>query len=92
MKNRNKIIATKIMGLPDSWICPYPDYTNANNDYKVMQKVRETWNSSDVQLFLGCLFQLYNDRTKEPTLLFLQYKAGDYSDAALKVLEFTNKL
>lgn len=92
MKNRNKIIATKIMGLPDSWLCSYADYTNPIHDYMVLQKVRDTWSDGDIQLFIGCLFQFYSDRTKDPALLFLQYCSGDYSNAALRVLEFTNKL
>lgn len=55
-----------------------------NRDYEMLEDVRTMWPNYKVQLFLGCLFEIWSIRTKEPSLLFLQYIPGDYITAAEK--------
>jgi len=60
-------------------------------DNQILNNVRTTWSGRKLQLFVGCLFGMYNSRTKAPELLFLQYQPGDYEKAANEAERLSNE-
>jgi len=43
------------------------------------------WTKEQILLFTGALMQIWCERTSDPTLLFLQYVAGDYAKAIERI-------
>lgn len=85
MRELDKQVAIQIMGLPNPTLTLFYT-TRADADYCVLHKIRNDWDATKRQMFLGVLYQLFNERTKDPALLFMQYQPGDYSLAALETL------
>lgn len=72
-------------GFAEHW--PIPHYTsNPAADYEVLRRVRETWLHNEQYLFANALAELYRPR-KEGNHPILRYIPGDYSRAALAVME-----
>ena len=88
------LVAEKVMGwtqVGDVWGVPFRDgyyqhkanwnwspTIRADDDYEVLQHVRENWLPSQIKLF-------------QEYLLLVLYEPGDYGRAALKVLEYDVK-
>lgn len=60
---------------------------NAADDYRVLLKVRETWQRGDKTLFAAHLTELWRTRCKVGENIVEQYVPGDYSRAAIAVLK-----
>lgn len=71
-------------GLGDPW----PNYTtDAADDYAVLERVRETWGHSARFLFGLKLLAIWRKRGGPMSEPILRYEPGDYSRAALAVLD-----
>lgn len=63
--------------------------TDANHDYSVLVRVRETWSGSDLKKFAQSLRDIFSDRASDrdfPAIWNCLYEPGDYSAAAYAVL------
>lgn len=60
--------------------------TDPSDDYEVLRHVRETWDTDAQYRFAHALAELYRPR-KEGNHPILRYMPGDYSRAALAVME-----
>ena len=64
--------------------------TDANHDYRVLKHIRENWPPSERYEFVQMLQQIVSEnkgRALHHLFVFLYYEPGDYSRAALKVLD-----
>lgn len=68
--------------------CGWSPTTCAAEDYEVLEHVRETWGHSQRYVFGIELVGLWRKRTVESKdALVMRYRPGDYSRAALAVLD-----
>ena len=92
MSDIDRQVAKKVMGQSDLWM-DFHDWsptTNASHDYEVLVKVREDWGIEKRQAFSESLEYtfIYSPLRRELECgYFVMYQIGDYSRAALKVLE-----
>lgn len=66
--------------------CGWSPITDPAADYAVLRHVRETWDTDAQYRFAQALAELYRPR-KEGNHPILRYMPGDYSRAALAVME-----